>query len=84
MFIPIRTDRRLRHTPWVNYSLVALNVIIFLMTRNDIQEIAYVLYQASRGVIAPPIYEVLIEQLPVYSYYLQPRHLELRSANCCR
>lgn len=30
MFFPIRTDRRLQHTPWVNYSLIALNVAVYL------------------------------------------------------
>ena len=35
MFFPIRTDRRLNHTPWVNYSLVAVNSVIFLMTANE-------------------------------------------------
>jgi len=28
MFIPIRTDRPQKHTPWVNYSLIALNVLV--------------------------------------------------------
>ncbi|NJL32474.1 MAG: rhomboid family intramembrane serine protease, partial [Phycisphaerales bacterium] len=31
MFLPIRTDRSLRHTPWVNYCLVAVNVMIHLL-----------------------------------------------------
>ncbi|MEX0746044.1 MAG: rhomboid family intramembrane serine protease [Phycisphaeraceae bacterium] len=31
MFFPIRTDRRLKRTPWVNYSLIALNVLIFVL-----------------------------------------------------
>ncbi len=35
MFIPIRTDRSLRRTPWVNYSLIATNVVVFLATMND-------------------------------------------------
>jgi len=34
MFFPIRTDRRLHHTPWVNYSLIAVNVAAFVMTAN--------------------------------------------------
>ncbi len=32
MFFPIRTDRSLSRTPWVNYSLIAVNVLIFLAT----------------------------------------------------
>ena len=31
MFFPIRTDRSLRHTPWVNYTLVAVNVMIHML-----------------------------------------------------
>ena len=31
MIIPIRTDYRMTRTPWVNYLLVASNVIIFLL-----------------------------------------------------
>ena len=31
MIIPIRTDYRMTRTPWVNYLLVASNVIIFLV-----------------------------------------------------
>jgi len=29
MFFPVRTDRRLRSTPWLNYALVAANVLVF-------------------------------------------------------
>ncbi|MHC4294185.1 MAG: rhomboid family intramembrane serine protease [Planctomycetota bacterium] len=31
MFIPIRTDYRMSRTPWVNYALVAANVIIYFL-----------------------------------------------------
>jgi len=33
MFFPIRTDRRLHHTPWVNIALIAANVVVFVMTK---------------------------------------------------
>ncbi len=36
MIIPIRTDRRLQHTPWVNYALIFINVAIFLLTRHQL------------------------------------------------
>jgi len=36
MIIPIRTDRRLQHTPWVNYALIATNVVAFLLTKNSL------------------------------------------------
>jgi len=67
MFIPIRTDRRLRHTPWVNYSLIAVNVIVFILTRNQIQALAVV-----RG-----SYESLAEAFPVLKFYLDPLHLSV-------
>ncbi len=31
MFIPIRTDYRMVRVPWVNYALVAANVLVYLM-----------------------------------------------------
>jgi membrane associated rhomboid family serine protease len=31
MFIPIRTDYRMARTPWVNYALVAANVLLYLV-----------------------------------------------------
>ncbi|HUN80151.1 MAG TPA: rhomboid family intramembrane serine protease [Phycisphaerae bacterium] len=32
VFAPVRTDSPVRRTPWVNYALIALNVVIFLAT----------------------------------------------------
>jgi membrane associated rhomboid family serine protease len=32
MLFPIRTDRRLTHTPYANYALVGANVLVFLAT----------------------------------------------------
>lgn len=32
MFIPVRTDRPLRRTPWVNYTIIAVNVLIYALT----------------------------------------------------
>ena len=34
MFIPVRTDYRMKRRPWVNYALVVANVAIFLMGYN--------------------------------------------------
>lgn len=34
--LPIRTDAPLRHTPWVNYAIVATNILVFLgQTANE-------------------------------------------------
>lgn len=38
MVFPIRTDRRLQHTPWVNYALITANVFIFLLSPNLAQQ----------------------------------------------
>jgi membrane associated rhomboid family serine protease len=35
MFFPIRTDRRLQTTPWVNYALIGANLAVFLITYNS-------------------------------------------------
>ena len=35
MFIPIRTDYRMAHRPWVNYGLIAINVLVFVAGLND-------------------------------------------------
>lgn len=34
MLIPIRTDYRFKKIPWVNYSIIAANVLLFLMGAN--------------------------------------------------
>lgn len=34
MLLPIGTDRRLNHRPWVNFCLIAVNVLVFLVSRN--------------------------------------------------
>jgi membrane associated rhomboid family serine protease len=34
MFIPIRSDRPLRATPYVNYALIAINIVVFGVTYN--------------------------------------------------
>jgi len=36
IFFPTHTDRRLKKTPWVNYALIATNVVIFILTANQI------------------------------------------------
>lgn len=35
MIIPLRTDRPLRRTPYVNYALIAANLLIFLVQQMD-------------------------------------------------
>ncbi|MGB0769027.1 MAG: rhomboid family intramembrane serine protease, partial [Phycisphaeraceae bacterium] len=38
VFIPIRSDRPLRNTPYVNYALIAINVLVFGFTANAIAD----------------------------------------------
>lgn len=65
MFIPIRTDRRLKKTPWLNYALIAANVFIFLWTRDDILNVFSLM---ARGL---PL-EQIAGTFPVASYMLTP------------
>ena len=71
MFLPLRTDRRLKYTPWVNYTLIGINVFIFLLTRGQIEDAAYFVHSLqSQGYIVPP--EFLHERFPVLRFYLTP------------
>ena len=36
MIIPIRTDYRMSRRPWVNYAIVAINVMVFILGYNGI------------------------------------------------
>lgn len=38
LFFPIRSDRRLQSTPWVNVTLIAINVLIYAFTHNRLKE----------------------------------------------
>lgn len=40
LIIPLRTDRRLKHKPWVNYALIIANLLVFLwMDRQQNQDL---------------------------------------------
>lgn len=76
MLIPISTDTSIRRTPWVNYGLIAVNVIIFvvpwllsdtiLARKLGLTELGYTLYRwCELGVldgIAPKLYQFLTHQ----------------------
>jgi membrane associated rhomboid family serine protease len=38
MILPLRTDRRLRTTPIVNYAIITINVLVFLYTMNKLEQ----------------------------------------------
>ncbi|MEX0652673.1 MAG: rhomboid family intramembrane serine protease [Phycisphaeraceae bacterium] len=70
MFFPIRTDRRLKRTPWVNYGLIAANVLIFLFTYRQVMSFGLPEYRImTRG--------ELFNALPVLRYYLWPEEPHL-------
>ena len=71
MFFPINTDRRLHAMPWVNYALIALNVLIFVATN---QQIA----QAARMQMPGVPHEVMAQYFPVTAYYLFPPEASLK------
>lgn len=41
MIIPIRTDYRMTRTPWVNYALLAANVLVYLLGYHAANEAGY-------------------------------------------
>lgn len=69
ILFPTGTDRRLQRTPWVNYTLIAVNVVVFILTANQVlltEEYFYALDAAVQtGAVIPPRPEVL-------NYYLLP------------
>ena len=67
MFFPIRTDRALRRTPWVNYALILANFLVFVLTY---EQLASANSYRSQGV---PL-DTIIEQFPAYQGILTPGH----------
>jgi len=70
MFFPIRTDRRLDTTPWVNYALIAANVLIFFWLREDIFRSSYAMRELGPG--SPVSLDQIMARFPVIQYYLRP------------
>jgi len=71
MFFPIRTDRQLKSTPWVNYALIFVNVAVFAWLQHDIMQSGQLLDLMAQG-RADFTLEQLIQQYPVLSYHLWP------------
>ncbi|MEM6393027.1 MAG: rhomboid family intramembrane serine protease [Planctomycetota bacterium] len=65
MLFPIHSDRRLRSTPWVNYSLIAINILIFLFTERAINAF-------SDGIMQGESFETLRSSLFIVNFYLYP------------
>lgn len=78
IFFPVGTDRHLRATPWVNYCLIGLNVIIYLFTAGQVKTLAATLRQFAQ---TPPYYippvEDLVNHFWIFNYYLHPTSPQL-------
>jgi membrane associated rhomboid family serine protease len=74
MLLPVRTDRTLRRTPWVNYTLIALNVLIFLITQQQIESAQQQRIQIPSGASIEEAqrraYEARVEAHPIVGWYL--------------
>jgi len=69
IFFPTSTDRRLKRTPWVNYTLIAINVVVFILTANQVHLVSqyFAVVNYMQGVPTVPVREPWL-----LSYYLQP------------
>lgn len=68
MFIfPLRTDRRLGSTPWVNYTLIGVNVVVFIATLTQMH-----LYNQLAPRVGSSGIGVLLENAPIGGYFLWP------------
>jgi membrane associated rhomboid family serine protease len=70
IFFPIGTDRRLKHTPWVNYTLIAVNAVVFITTKVQVSLVNK--YFAVLD-LAHQVPGATIPAKPwILNYYLQP------------
>ncbi len=69
MFVPVYTDRKLSHTPWVTYAIIFVNTAIFIWLGREILGLDQFL-RHPLGARTP--YQLILTQFPVFGYYLQP------------
>jgi len=69
IFFPTGTDRRLKRTPWVNYTFIAVNVAMFILTANDIA-LVHQYFEALN--IAVQTGAVIPSRPDILQYYLLP------------
>lgn len=80
MVFPIRTDRPLRSTPWVNYTLIGVNVLVFLLTYSQISSLDQLFQQIAAARAQGQNDYALIAQLdkfPVFEYYLHAHNTRI-------
>ncbi len=69
IFFPTGTDRRLKRTPWVNYTLIAVNVVVFILTLSNVALVDQYFYALDAAVHTGAV----IPNRPwVLNYYLLP------------
>jgi len=78
IFFPVGTDRHLKATPWVNYTLIGLNVIVYLLTASQVKGLDAAIRQFAETppYILPPV-EDLINHFWIFNYYLHPSSPQL-------
>ncbi|MDX1565434.1 MAG: rhomboid family intramembrane serine protease [Phycisphaeraceae bacterium] len=67
MFIPLRTDRTLRHTPWVNRALILINVIVFAATFRQIEYIGLLQHKGWTQ-------DLIAQEAPLFDHFLHTGH----------
>jgi membrane associated rhomboid family serine protease len=76
MFFPFRTDRPLSQTPYVNYTLILLNVLVFFATFQQIAAADAYMWQFIDSMKTPDewarITREMMELYPVTRFYLRP------------
>ncbi|WP_432798153.1 rhomboid family intramembrane serine protease [Poriferisphaera sp. WC338] len=76
LIFPVKTDRPSRKKPWVNYALIAANIVIYLLTFDQIAGAqAYVIKAYQSGYNLP--LDQLYKAFPVTAYYLRPDDLHV-------
>ena len=70
IFFPTHTDRKLKHTPWVNYTLIAVNVVVFILTANQVDRVQEYFSVLNFVHDVPTVAHV--KEPWLLSYYLQP------------
>lgn len=62
MFIPLRSDRPLRDTPYVNYALIGICVLAYALTTRQLEEASYYFSSTIESVYNQLYNEALIEK----------------------
>ncbi|MEM9789214.1 MAG: rhomboid family intramembrane serine protease [Planctomycetota bacterium] len=78
-FFPLRTDRLLASIPWLNYALIAVNVLVFLLTATQVAEahhLAVAINQATDFTQQVQL-RLALDELWVRDLYLDPQQPRL-------